>query len=301
MIHEFALDPLVVNDLQAFKYIVDQCGVHHGRMISQFPRKWKRMAINLCELQGAKRTTITEKLRTIDKKLISLGREYNGDLNWLENAQRQHKNKSFRAIISPNSHDCGGVLIPSEIGEDTAQWAVPREMVVRRDALSLACCAKLLLNISTEILFVDPHFDPPKKRFRETLSYMLEFVFQLKEKGVKRLELHIEYDETKELRRENEWEADCRREITKILPKGSQMKVIRWEKKESGDKLHARYVLTELGGIRYDYGLDEKRFTDETTDVCLIDPSVYKVRWDNYQTETSPFNCHDVLTIEGRK
>ena len=78
------------------------------------------------------------------------------------------------------------------------------------------------------------------------------------------------------------------------------MRVFRWEIEERGDELHARYVMTERGGIRYDFGLDEKKF-NKTTDVMLMDPQVYKERWKNYQKETSPFKFHDVLTIEGIK
>lgn len=52
MILEFALDPVTVNDWQSFKYIVDQCGVHHGRLISRFPHEWVKKAIKTCNIQG---------------------------------------------------------------------------------------------------------------------------------------------------------------------------------------------------------------------------------------------------------
>ena len=62
MHHEYALDPECVNDWSAFKYVVDQCGFEHGRLISRFPGRWERAANTVCKMQGVKRTAVVEKL-----------------------------------------------------------------------------------------------------------------------------------------------------------------------------------------------------------------------------------------------
>lgn len=66
-----------------------------------------------------------------------------------------------------------------------------------------------------------------------------------------------------------------------------------------GDKPHARYILTEFGGIRYDYGLDKGE--GQTTDVSLIGPDAYKQRWQDYQLETSTYHLHDHFSVTGSK
>ena len=62
MIYEFAVDPSAVNNWQRFRYIYDQCGVEHGRLISRFPHKWRKMVIAACVSEGVERIKIVERL-----------------------------------------------------------------------------------------------------------------------------------------------------------------------------------------------------------------------------------------------
>jgi hypothetical protein len=67
---------------------------------------------------------------------------------------------------------------------------------------------------------------------------------------------------------------------------------------ECGDDLHPRYVFTERGGIRIERGLDEGD-DGKTTDVSLLEASLYNRRWKDYQRDTSPFDFVDELKIIG--
>jgi hypothetical protein len=92
----------------------------------------------------------------------------------------------------------------------------------------------------------------------------------------------------------------CHEKLAPLIPQDSSMKVYIWDQKYGGDKLHPRYVLTEFGGIRFEVGLDEGR-KGETTDVSLLDHSLYEERWRDYQKETAAFDLVDEITIEGKK
>lgn len=301
MIHEFALDPAAVNDWPSFKYIVDQCGVQRGRLISQFPHEWVKKAINT--IQGdVKRKTVVEKIIGMkrDKKLVGFNRKYDENMEWLENAEGQHAVKPFQAIIShcgPQHHEY--ILIPEEIDEKTSLWNVETQSIIPRRAYELAGCATTLLNVSRDILFIDPHFDPLKKRFRNTVSHMILFAFAINIPH--RLELHVEYDYWKEQKRATDWQEDCLENLHTLIPEGFRIEVFRWETKQSGDKPHARYVLTELGGIRYDYGLDEWEGDGQTTDVSLLTHSLYEQRWKEYLKETAIYKLINNFSVLGDK
>lgn len=86
-----------------------------------------------------------------------------------------------------------------------------------------------------------------------------------------------------------------------ILPLGIQLRIIRWQQKDGGDKPHARYILTERGGIRYDYGLDEGEEGDQATDVSLISEETRGKRWMDYQTDTAAYDLSDEIIIIGIK
>ncbi len=304
MISEFALDPAVVNDWPSFKYIVDQCGVHHGRLISGFPGSWQRMALNLCQIQGTKRTAIVEKLRNMRYKMMNSNRIYNDQQEWIVNAEQQHCIKPFHAIITtPNpTMDREYVLIADDIEENTPLWNVRRGKPVPRTAKALAECAFTLLSISKEIIFIDRHFDVKDNdgkeidRFINTLRYFINFSFI--NKPVKRIELHLRHNKRHPID-SNSWENLCAK-IAPLIPKCSNIKVFIWKKKWDGDEIHARYILTERGGIRYDYGLDEG-WKGETTDVDLLDEKLYEERWKDFQEDTAAFKLVDKMLIEGTR
>lgn len=302
MIHEFALHPDAVND-PSFKHIVADCGIQHGRLISRFPHEWVKKAIEACKIQDdVKRKTIVEKIVSLrrDQKMVGFNRKYVYGKDWLENAEDQYKIRPFRAIVSPlNPQGCAHVLSPQEIDEKTSLWDVQTQRIVPRKAYDLACCAKTLLSISREILFIDPYFDPLKSRFLNTLSHMISFAYIFKEP--RRLELHAEYDYRKELRRETDWQEGCTSNLHSLIPEGSTMEVFRWETRPAGDIPHARYVLTEIGGIDYNYGLDEWESDGQTTNVSLLGPSVYEQRWKEHQKGTAAYHLVDNFPVTGSK
>lgn len=309
MVYEYAVEPAALNNWQDFRYVYDQIGVEHGRLISRFPSKWASMVMKSCEenqhLRDVDRLRIVEKLKNQEKnKMARLNRSYDPDNDsqntWMSNVAMQHRQRPFHAILA-NSTD---LKIPELITMDNIDpshplWQVPRGKTVLRKAKDLAQCARLLLQISKEILIIDPHFDPVKPRFLKTFSHLVKFAFE--EHKPKRIELHVEYDERQELRRATDWKEDSLKNITPLIPEGFLMMVFRWKSRENGendnDELHPRYVMTELGGIHYDYGIDEG---NGTTDVTLLSASLYEQRWRDYQKETSAFELFDEpIQIQG--
>ena len=68
---------------------------------------------------------------------------------------------------------------------------------------------------------------------------------------------------------------------TFYFPGGTHVLVRRLSEKPRGEKLHNRYILTDLGGVSFGIGLDDG---DEgaTDDVTLLDRDPYVVRWSQY-------------------
>jgi hypothetical protein len=305
MINEYAVEPEALNNWQNFRYVDDQVGVEHGRLISRFPGKWARMVMTACaenlQLTDMDRSRIAIKLENLHKnKMAKLNRPYDREKNWVSNVEEQQRQRPFHAVIARNIEaKIQNILNIDELDASHPLWNIPKEQVISRKAYELACCAKLLLQVSKEILIIDPHFDPAKPRFMETFSYLIEFAFE--EHLPKRVELHVEYDYWKDKERATEWEEDCLRKFPPLIPEGFTLLVFRWKIKASGDKPHARYVLTERGGIRYDYGLDEWVGEGQTTDVSLLSTSVYEQRWKDYQLDTSAYILVDEIKVHGGK
>ena len=70
MIYEYAVDPALLCDKERFRYLVENFGVHKGRLISRYPKRWKRLVYKgVAELSEMQRKWIEERLATIDWSL----------------------------------------------------------------------------------------------------------------------------------------------------------------------------------------------------------------------------------------
>jgi hypothetical protein len=296
MLYEFALDPEVLNRWEPFRYLIDQFGIQHGRMIARFPKHWKRLVYEACkDCTTMELERITERLKDIDSKIFQSGRSYAGENPWILNAQTQHSTKPFRAIITkenPNNHP--HVLRPDDLGERNALWQVPRGDSIVRSAEDLANCVEKLLFISTEILFIDPHFNPDKFQFRRPLELFIKKA--LCGTPVTRIEYHLKTNDSK--MSSDLFKQSCESKLCGIIPAGKMVRFYRWQEREASEVFHARYILTNCGGVSFDYGLDEGE-EGQTTDVSLLDTTLYQKRWDNFQRGTAPYELADEIEVIG--
>lgn len=292
MLHEYALDPNVLTNWQSFRYFFENFGVSEGRMISQYPKKWKRMVYEACSAcKDVELSRIEKRLTDIDNKLFRCATPFDPALSWVANAEVNRS--AFRAVISntnPNRHE--NVLIADEIQENESFWDVPREKPVARSAEMMADCAAKLLSHAREILFVDPHFDPAKARYRNTLK---AFLAKLPDPSkVMRIEYHIASKHCSAF-----FQQEFTEKVSRFLRQGVTIKFVRWDDKiGGGESLHPRYILTELGGIRFEHGLDEEP-GGPTVDVSLLATELYKARWKDYQKETTSFQYVNECVVSG--
>ncbi len=282
MLQEFAVDPATLNSLQSYRYITEKFGVEHGRLIALFPRHWRERVIQACaECKPMEKHRIVESLTRIHTKLLDRKRPYAKAPTWLLNAEAEHLRDSFHAIIAvANPRNLPYVKVSEELSEDDECFVAVREQVIPRTVQAMAACVERLFQGSKEILFVDPHFDPDRRRFTSTLK---QFVRIATQNGLRecRIEYHLGSDCPRALFHKN-----CEDFLLGLLPRNVTVTFIRWEQIDRGDHLHPRYILTDIGGLHVDSGLDEGD-PGETTDIRLLTKRLYVQRWNDYQTSAS--------------
>lgn len=293
MIYEFALDPGVMNSWASFRYFYDNFGAEKGRLISQFPSKWVRMVYEACSTcQDIEKKKIEVKLENIKNKLVRMSRAYESSLSWLDNAEYQHARVPFRAIVSSSTtRGTKGVLIADDIDYATPLWNIECGFCVAREACKMANCVQPMLSLCSDVLFIDPHFNPDYIKYRNTLS---QFLSQISENAkICRIEYHLGDNLGG-----SHFRDQCNQKIPPLIPKGMEVKFIRWKQLDEGEKLHPRYILTELGGVSIEVGLDEGNL-GETTDINLLSEAIYTKRWNDFQQATAAYQFIDKLTVEG--
>lgn len=270
MFYEYAVEPRAIGSSWAiFRYVIEKFGFDKGRLISEFPKRWFREVYNATiGLPPVQKKRIEEGLNQARKnKVVRSGRPYDGQAgDWLYNALREHRRLPFHAIIArANPSGDEAVLLADDIDELQLLMNVPHDCAVRRDAASLSAAMKEMLRFSSRILFVDPFYDPFNERYKSTFRECLGIVSSLNPAAA--CEIHYRYHDRKPAN--DVLEREAARLFSDVIPKGMEVTIFCWKQKDHGEDFHARYLLTDKGGIALDAGFSAEG-SHQTTDMHLM-------------------------------
>lgn len=289
MIHEYALEPEMVaawHDPDKYDCFFKEFGSDTGRLVSRYPKRWVKLVWEAFENEFGKTASPLEKKRVqkLVKQFNTLrvsrpGCFWDDSGNWLANAENEHTRKPFHTIIArnnPRTHP--HVIHEADILNETATtWKIERQKIVQRTAEAMAECVAPMLRCATKILFVDPHFRATEERFRKPLAAFLRII----ETRASELTIELHTADRDDAPSWEEFQKECRAKLPPILPAGATLTVHRWKNREDGDKMHNRYILTDLGGVEFGHGLDEGD-PGTTDDVSRFEAGPYNRRWNDY-------------------
>jgi hypothetical protein len=270
MLYEYAVEPRAIgSSWQTFRYVIEKFGFDRGRLISEFPDTWFRLVYDGTDaFPPVERKKVVEALNLAKRnKVVKSARPYDpGAGDWLYNALAQNTVTPFHAIIAlenPGNHD--RVLPVGDLDENQPLMAVPQDWVVNRDAPSLAAAMKLMLQSANVVVLVDPYYDPFSPRYQNTLRECLRIVQNSNPRATCAIH-HLDHDRSPSV---GAIERDARAKFGTVIPEGMTITLYRWREKDGGADFHARYLLTDRGGMRIDAGFSEEG-GHQTTDIALM-------------------------------
>lgn len=278
MLYEYAVEPRAIGkDWQSFRYLIEKFGFDKGRLISQFPKHWFREVYQAADgLSPIDKKRIEEGLRQAKgMKVFPFGRPYSTELGgWVANALAEHLRAPFHAIVIAATDGAAEyVLCVDDFDERHALMAVPTECSVPRDIDSLSKAFEGLLRFGSRVIFVDPFFDPFDTGQKRMFARCLNIIRDRNERAS--CEIHYRYHED---RFSNETlEGHAATLFRDIIPEGMAVTIYCWKEKDGGEDFHARYLLTEKGGIRVDAGFDPIG-EHQHTDVTLMNLDLVQLR-----------------------
>lgn len=164
----------------------------------------------------------------------------------------------------------------------------------------MAAALAPLLNAARKIIFVDPYFDPAEERYTGTFTAFLNAVYS---KPARTRPAVIELYTNLSERRSNSsgqksaydrgvFQSRCKQFLEQRLPSGERIKIIYLkEKRQNGERLHNRYILTNLGGVSFPGGLDQQNKGRSETDECiLLRRNILEKRLLQYDSNTLAFD-----------
>ena len=288
MLCEYAVEPQALSTWADFRYFADRFGSEHGRLISKYPESWPKLVWEACaENSPINRRRIEEGLIALRNRLLKTKRDYNGELGWLENAVLAQASEPFHAIIAVSSCECQKAIVASDLSDDTPLWKVERDGQVLRQAQDLAALAESLLLHSTEVIFIDQHFGPTSKHGRPLAAFLAS---ARKGKKLSRIEYHLNASSDRSM-----FMAGLERQRPHLnLAADESIIFIRWNCIEGAQNLHARYLLTNRGGLHFDYGLDEG---DGTTAWARISDVLWRQRRAQFELESGCYELADAWKV----
>ena len=291
---EYALDPTALDSWDVFKDITNRFGFEHGRLISRFPEKWEKEVLKACgDLGDVEKKKIALRLRQFGRqKLVDFDRAFNSKVTWLNNALEEHKRQPFQAIIANDSKaKRKHIISPTNVEETHPLIRIGRGGEIQRRAEELAGCCQLLLEASTEVILVDPYFDPSRRKWTRPLGHFL--MCAEKGKTLSRFEYHLK------AHAEGSWFSDeCERQFSKNLSEHSEVRFLLWEDEEDPLDLHSRLVLTDVGVMKIDRGLDEDH--DGNTLVTVLNDVEREDLWDRYAKRQNKYDLIDEIVVTQR-
>lgn len=304
MLKTFALHPDLFADFQQFLILRDKFGVPEGRLIAKFPNKWKKEVRAACEAARFNKTIGEVRCKTViewmsqfgnnDPRMIATPAAWQEALCWDDNAQANSTH--FDCILSPSLSAQNHCLNADEDGIYTSHpaFAGCRQRNTKRTAHGLIDAVWPLVKISSLLRLVEPHFNPTERRFTNPL---VELIDRLHSEGRKQIiELHVcRQGRNDEDTFSNAIAGNYKHHLDSELPTGMQLKVFFWA--HALQRLHPRYLLTEHGGIKLDYGWDEAHTPDEETPAIVLEASLHTEELAKYQVGSNAFQIDPKLHI----
>lgn len=272
MIKKFAVDPATLSNYRDFRYVMEKFGYSTGRVLAALPKSWAKDILDRLDVGDIERARIVEKLRQYkEDRIVPSGVSYDVLKSWVENACEKRDVIPLHGIIASSvSKECERCRSLDSI--DEGFFDVPREVQVPLAAKDLVSPAKLMLEHCRSVTLVDPYFAIHRPRNMNVLREIVGSAIQF---GRCRRVVIIASEKQNPVGGERVVCREIEKYVRPITEVGFAVVVMYLDDAASKSKLHARYLLTDTCGLRYDKGFQESG-PEELCDVSILDENIHR-------------------------
>ena len=323
---EYAIDPNILISFDRIRAILGTCGWHKGKVVCEYPKKWKRKVYDTCAVNGDReKKALEESLQSHPFCKRKNASPYNSDATWLDSAKAEHGRKTFAAILSDTSEASSNVIDGQIVTEDNEPLWAPPSGISPRTASDFATAVSLLSQNSSRIVFVDPHFDFAAQRYTEPFTEMLKAVISedYKRSVVQNqngatdgfsIELHLRvkrsYRNTDSYKTiAGRLKHNIEQQLPRHVPQDVKVRVLFWKEHDAAtsdsERLHNRYFLTDIGGLSFGIGLDaanaNSSSTNENDDISILTKEQHQKHLSEYCHGSNCFESLGDFEITGTR
>jgi len=306
MIYEYAIEPELVvawgKDRADYRYFYERFGLGTPRMMAEFPKlknwrkQFKRAVVGVDETNDLPR--ITALFNLLKESIVQRdGYVYDGTLSWLENAEFENTRQEFQAILARTNPRHHAIVLASSSMEMGQLWRVEKQAYCPRRANDMAQLVAAMLSNCAEVHFIDPHFGPDNPKWRRPLEAFLDTIAANRpcRPAIEKITVHTSGKADFDFFRQT-----CEDQLQGRIPAGVCLSLQRWNERGGGEKLHNRYILTDIGGIKVDPGLDDGK-QGENFEAMLLERNLYEKQWNDYVANPAFDSSDEPIEIIGTK
>jgi hypothetical protein len=269
MIKKIAIEPAALKRWEDFRFVFAMLSFSQGRVLARFPKKWPKMLMDsLGDIGDIERKRFEVKLfKYKSDRMVSSGQPYDGSLEWVENIQERAASFDriiLRDFLAGNVNEVSAA--PIEL-VDEEFFETEREIRTPSDVQGLTEPAALLIQETRGATLVDPYFRVTTMACLKVLGRLIEIAGE----GGRCRAFSVYTSEDGRAKDEGH---RSRLDLENLL-RGkvkSPFSIDFFFKNTAPDlnSFHARYLLTEKGGLRYDKGF-RSTTPAEKVDVSILD------------------------------
>ncbi len=267
MWNEYAVDPeCLIPSRDRFARLFFDFSFEQGRLIASYPDNWRARLYDKIEsspLRDGEKAWMLEHLSRSKQRMMPPDkRAFFEEIPYLQNAlQCQESGRPFHAIVSEeNPANAPRVCLATEISDAEPLWRSDATITVGRDAAELIRPVERLLNHAKLVMLIDPYFatadGTPRGRFLRPLERLLD-VLAAQKRFPDRLEYHSNAANIRTSL--SKFKQRMREGLAPLLRPGQFIDFVGWKPRKSDRRqaFHDRYIVTDLAGAGYTYGLDD--------------------------------------------
>jgi hypothetical protein len=294
---EYAIEPSLFANYHLGDAILSGIGIEHGRIVGAVPRRWEREVRRATVGQrDIERLRIEERLANLRASIISRDCEWNGERSWREQAFKVHAIDPFDWILV-NGPDAHQSAVDAALGIGGLMcWESARSLEIPRMAANLAAAAKPMLCQARTVILVDAYFNPSGQVHQSKwLRPLQALAATLATDGrLSRFEVHaLNPREAHRRWGGGTFTANCRASLGAAIPPGVTISASLWSERDGSEQFHERLIVTDIGGIVIDPGLDDGP-EGETYKLRLLG----KLEVPSYLAKFTPAGPYDLVEQE---
>lgn len=286
MFFEYALDPAVISNWDRARYFLDAFGPWKGRFLAKLPKTWARAVLDGLTCGDVERKRIEERLvrfqtaRPFTNRVVA---EYPKTNSWVECAKAEHTKNPFRAIISrPGVHQ-RPVIDAEIVDESEPLWRVEQGQLVSRTPSAIGEALNHLLAVSRRLVFIDPYFRANHSTKCDVVTECCRLL-----PSQSQVEIHAALGGDRDPSYEQA-KADAAMQLARYIPTGLTAKVSFWLSRPGGQRLHNRYLITDVGGVQFGDGI-EKGSTGQVDRLSILDDPSREQLLKDFSELSAPFD-----------